>query len=65
MLINLAVGGTSGYFPDNDGTNKPWSDESPDSAMKDFWDNRDQWLRSWSNLDKSSFFVESVKVWAI
>ena len=27
LIINLAVGGTNGYFPDNLG-NKPWSDST-------------------------------------
>jgi len=28
LIINLAVGGTIGYFPDGLG-GKPWSDSSP------------------------------------
>jgi hypothetical protein len=31
MIINLAVGGTNGFFPDaavNEGAGKPWSDTS-------------------------------------
>lgn len=64
MLINLAAGGTSNYFPDNDGTDKPWSDDS-NTAMKEFWERRSQWLPSWSNVERRSFIVDSVKVWAI
>lgn len=64
MLINLAVGGTSGFFPDNDGTDKPWKDDS-ETAMKDFWTHREQWLPSWADRQKSSFIVDSVKIWAI
>lgn len=63
FLINIAVGGTSGFFPDGK-HDKPWNATSP-SAMKDFWEHRSQWLPSWRNTEKSSLIVDSVKVWAI
>lgn len=63
-MLNVAVGGTSGYFPDI--SKKPWRNGSKASAMKDFWTNRDQWLDSWNfESDNITLIVDSVKVWAI
>jgi hypothetical protein len=59
LIINLAVGGTSGYFPDGVGS-KPWSDTSP-RASSEFYDNKGQWLPTWGG--HSTFQVDSVKVW--
>ena len=45
MIINLAVGGTNGYFPDswvNGNGEKPWNNASP-TAMKDFWLAKNSW----------------------
>lgn len=70
FILNLAVGGVNGYFPDN-GDNpggKPWKNSSPKAAT-DFWDGRENWLPTW-NLDKNdgkdaSLQVDYVKVWAL
>ena len=62
LLINLAVGGVSGFFPDNVG-NKPWTDGSP-HAVNEFWDSRSsQWGPTW-NGDATAFKIDSVKVWS-
>ena len=45
LIINLAVGGTNGWFQDGN-SNKPWLDQSP-NARKDFWNARDTWLSTW------------------
>ncbi|KAG6812811.1 hypothetical protein H0H92_000269 [Tricholoma furcatifolium] len=45
LILNVAVGGTNGWFPDGAG-DKPWLDGSQ-NAMADFWNNRDQWLPTW------------------
>lgn len=70
FILNLAVGGVNGYFPDN-GDNpggKPWKNSSPQAAT-DFWKGHDTWLPTW-NLDKNdgkdaSLQVDYVKVWAL
>ena len=59
MIINLAVGGTNGYFPDGVAA-KPWSDRST-RASSEFYDNKGQWWPTWSNA--SVFQIDSVKVW--
>nr|CAD7439893.1 unnamed protein product [Timema bartmani] len=70
FLMNLAVGGVNGYFPD-DGVNaggKPWINTSP-QASTDFWNGRSQWLPTWhldeNNGESSSLLVDYVKVWAV
>ncbi|KAI0353342.1 concanavalin A-like lectin/glucanase [Trametes cingulata] len=45
LILDLAAGGTSGWFPDNVG-NKPWFDGSK-SAMRDFAHAQDQWAATW------------------
>ncbi len=41
LILNVAVGGTNGYFPDGVG-GKPWSDTDPHSVNA-FWNNRGAW----------------------
>ncbi|XP_037961545.2 beta-1,3-glucan-binding protein [Plutella xylostella] len=70
LIMNVAVGGTNGFFPDGV-TNplpKPWWNGSP-SAAADFWNGRNGWLPTW-NLDKNdgrdaSLQVDYVRVWAL
>lgn len=66
ILINLAIGGTNGFFPDNE--EKPWSN-SMHNAMTAFWRGRSQWTPTWNfnstDAQASSLAVESVRVWAI
>ena len=57
LIINLAVGGTNGYFPDGAG-NKPWSN-ADGNAVNTFYDAKDQWFPTWT----SPFAIDSVKVW--
>lgn len=68
FIMNLATGGTNGYFPDGV-TNphpKPWSNQSP-TAAADFWRARNDWLPTW-NIDTnedSHLQVDYVRVWAV
>ena len=58
LIINLAVGGTNGWF--DDGVNgKPWVDASP-TAKRDFWNARSQWLPTWEKNGQMT--VKSVKM---
>ena len=45
LIINLAAGGTSGWFPDSV-SNKPWHDGS-NSAMYDFAQDQSTWSATW------------------
>ena len=55
LIINLAVGGTMGYFKDT--PNKPWKDGH--GAMSEFYRNKDKWYPSW----KRGLEVRDIKVW--
>ncbi|KAJ7489448.1 glycoside hydrolase family 16 protein [Mycena latifolia] len=62
LIIDLAVGGTSGWFPDKVG-NKPWLDGSL-TAMYDFWQAKDTWFATWPTSDADrAFRIDSVKMW--
>ena len=68
LVFNIAVGGTTGYFPD--GGNKPWSNNSP-NAPTTFWNARDQWLPTWdySSVNgrknpQSALAIDYVRVWS-
>ncbi|GLB42876.1 putative glycosyl hydrolases family 16 [Lyophyllum shimeji] len=62
LIMNVAVGGTNGWFPDSSG-DKPWLDGSR-TAMADFWKNRHKWLPSWpTNVEDRALVVDSVKMW--
>jgi hypothetical protein len=57
LIINLAVGGTNGYFPDGVG-GKPWTDTSAHAA-NDFWGAVDTWYPTWT----SPMMVDYVRVY--
>jgi len=62
LIMNVAVGGTNGWFPDNV-ANKPWLDGSQ-TAMRDFARAQDSWYSTWpSNIADRAMQVESVKMW--
>lgn len=56
LIINLACGGVTGYFPDGNG--KPWSNDGA-HAVNDFWNARNTWYPTW----QKPFAIDSVKVW--
>ncbi|CDW75132.1 beta--glucan-binding [Stylonychia lemnae] len=60
LVLNLAVGGTSGYFPEGMG-GKPWSDQSQRS-VNEFWNARGAWQQTWKG-DDSALKIDSIKVW--
>ncbi|KAF4970251.1 hypothetical protein FZEAL_10086 [Fusarium zealandicum] len=61
LILNVAVGGTQGWFPDGMGE-KPWADGS-DTPMKDFWKANSTWLPSWGPVEDRGMIVRSVKMW--
>jgi beta-glucanase (GH16 family) len=61
IIINLAVGGTVGFFPEGVG-NKPWSN-SDSNAVNKFYDAKNQWYETWKNPDVD-LEIDSVKVWS-
>ena len=53
LILDVAAGGTSGWFPDSVG-GKPWFDSDP-NAMYNFASAQDQWAASWpsSSADRA------------
>ncbi|PWZ03733.1 concanavalin A-like lectin/glucanase [Testicularia cyperi] len=63
LILNVAVGGTNGYFLDGKGDDKPWSNDAA-NARAQFWQSRNQWLPTWpSDPKQRGMAVESVKMW--
>ena len=58
LVINLAAGGISGYFPDGVG-GKPWSDKDP-HAVNEFWNAKAQWYSTWTQ----PMVIDSIRVWS-
>jgi len=67
LVMNLAVGGTGGFFPDEASGGKPWTNESP-TAMNDFYNAKGSWYPTWTpeenNGEGAAMVVDYVRVWA-
>ncbi|KAK6189997.1 hypothetical protein SNE40_001953 [Patella caerulea] len=52
LILNNAVGGTAGIFPDKDlyAYPKPWGNHAKD-PLGEFWSNRHNWLPTWKGED--------------
>lgn len=62
LILNVAVGGTNGWFPDDIG-NKPWINNSP-QAMRDFAKAKDQWYPTWpEDVTQRGMAVDSVRMY--
>ncbi|KAH6669868.1 concanavalin A-like lectin/glucanase domain-containing protein [Halenospora varia] len=62
LILNVAVGGTNGYFPDKVG-NKPWGDQSL-TAPLEFWNAENQWRPTWGEPADRGLTIKSVKMWS-
>jgi len=63
LIMNVAVGGTNGYFPDGQG-GKPWSDTS-EHAANDFYAAKGVWSQTWfpaNDPHSAALQVDWVKV---
>ncbi|KAJ3329147.1 hypothetical protein HDU76_008519 [Blyttiomyces sp. JEL0837] len=59
LVMNVAVGGTNGYFPGG----APWSNTSPHAPL-DFWKARDTWQKTWAGEDVV-MKIDKVTVWEL
>ncbi|BFZ19522.1 hypothetical protein BsWGS_22561 [Bradybaena similaris] len=61
LMFNVAVGGTSGFFPEGDyyGVRKPWANNSP-RAAEDFWNAHNDWLPTWQG-DNAALLIDYVE----
>ncbi|KAA1477054.1 glycoside hydrolase family 16 protein [Dentipellis sp. KUC8613] len=64
LILDVAVGGTSGWFPDKVG-GKMWYDGS-NTAMSDFANAQSTWAPTWPESDDDrAFRIDSVKMWKL
>ena len=66
IILNVAAGGTNGYFPDswtNAAYPKPWSNESP-TGPRDFWNAVDLWYPTWEG-ESAAMEIDSVVVYKL
>lgn len=65
LILNVAVGGTNGYFPDGQ-CGKTYSDTDPHSVNA-FWNSNGQWYPTWNYpaTNDSAMKIDSVKVWSL
>eukprot|EP00457_Paulinella_chromatophora_P008884 gb/GEZN01008933.1/.p1 GENE.gb/GEZN01008933.1/~~gb/GEZN01008933.1/.p1 ORF type:complete len:347 (-),score=20.10 gb/GEZN01008933.1/:290-1330(-) len=59
IIMNVAVGGTTGFWPD--GAGKPWSNEDQHS-VNTFYSARSTWKQTWQD-DKVAMQIDWVRVW--
>jgi hypothetical protein len=69
FIVNVAVGGTNGFFPDNwtnRPTPKPWNNQSG-TAFRDFWNARGNWLPTWNQGvdegESAAMVIDYIRVW--
>ncbi|KAK9467991.1 concanavalin A-like lectin/glucanase domain-containing protein [Lipomyces arxii] len=65
LILNVAVGGTNGWFADGQGDNKPWINNDRNTAMRSFWDARDTWTKTWGDEYSRGMVVDSVKMYSL
>ncbi|BFZ65475.1 hypothetical protein YB2330_006648 [Saitoella coloradoensis] len=63
LILNVAVGGTNGYFPDAM-KGKPWIDATL-AARRDFWSARDEWYKTWPAKEERGMVVKSVRMYQL
>jgi len=69
FLLNVAVGGTNGFFPDtwtNRPYPKPWTNPSG-TAFREFWDARNNWYPTWNpngnQGEDAAMQIDYIRVW--
>ncbi|TFK20537.1 concanavalin A-like lectin/glucanase [Coprinopsis marcescibilis] len=62
LILNVAVGGTNGWFPEQQG-DKPWLNGAG-NPMRDFWRAAAQWYPTWgTKVEDRAMVVDYVKMW--
>jgi beta-glucanase (GH16 family) len=61
LILNVAVGSRSGWFPDGVG-DKPWADDDVDAERR-FWNDVQTWLPTWGEGTSRGMTVRSVRMW--
>lgn len=60
IVMNVAVGGASGFFPDGQG-GKPWNDKDPHNVNA-FYAAKNSWYPTWGARDESALQVDWIRV---
>ena len=65
LILNVAVGGTNGYFPEGQ-CGKPWSNYDS-KAVNSFWNSWSQWYPTWNypETNQSAMKIDYVRVWSL
>ncbi|KAG1421000.1 hypothetical protein G6F58_003942 [Rhizopus delemar] len=61
LIMNLAVGGVNGFWPDH--PSKPWMNNSP-HAPNEFYNAKSKWLPTWGAGNRRALAIDWVKVWS-
>lgn len=66
LILNVAVGGTNGFFPDSVGK-KPWTNAQDETAPRSFWSAVSSWYPTWQHKKETdrAMVIESVKMYKI
>ncbi|KAJ3207911.1 hypothetical protein HDU67_007127 [Dinochytrium kinnereticum] len=60
LIMNVAVGGTNGYFSEG----QPWNNSNTGGAALEFWNARERWLGTWRG-EEAAMKVDRVRVWEL
>lgn len=63
LILDVAVGGTDGFFPDGIG-NKPWVDNNQNAPLA-FWEAANVWYPTWGDGDTDGMNIRSVKMYSL
>lgn len=62
LILNVAVGGTNGWFPEQQG-DKPWLNGAG-NAQRDFLRAIDEWYPTWgTGIEQRALVIDYVKMW--
>ncbi|KAI8053111.1 concanavalin A-like lectin/glucanase domain-containing protein [Gilbertella persicaria] len=61
LILNLAVGGVNGYWPDD--ASKPWKNDDS-HAVNQFYDAKNNWLPTWGKGNRRALAIDWVKMWS-
>ncbi|EPB91375.1 hypothetical protein HMPREF1544_01696 [Mucor circinelloides 1006PhL] len=61
LIMNLAVGGVNGYWPEDE--SKPWQNDDP-HAPNAFYNAKKKWLPTWGKGNKRAMAIDWVKMWS-
>lgn len=62
LILNLAVGGVNGYWPEDE--SKPWRNDDL-HAPNAFYNAKDKWLPTWGDGNNRALAIDWVRMWSI